>query len=195
MPIALKYPQPSYPYEFGFADVISVTQNLAAGSWDPNKPGAYPTTAMVQDWLRKGTAFIDSELATRGYTIPLTAQAGYTVPTGFVAINGLHPAVYQILEMVCAAYATHFVEASRHGGKAVDADTNATHWMAIFDDFITRIATGADNLTAFGVAGPFAPEIDPAKGMSTGALGMMVNSDPPTDRTMEGPQFTKWTQW
>jgi hypothetical protein len=194
VPIIVTFPTPQYPYAAtGYADVASVQQNILGGSWDPAKPNAAPTVAIVQDHLRKATAMIDSELAARGYQIPLTPIPGYVVPTGFTAINGIHPLAYQMLEMVAAAYATSFVEGSRHASLGLEADKNAAYWMEIFDDFITRIASGADNLTAFGVQGPFPPEIDPAKAMQSGNLGAFVATGSTPSTTTEGPLFSRST--
>jgi hypothetical protein len=187
----LDFPLGSYPYKTGYADVASVQQNII--NWDPGKPNALPTLGTVQDWLRKASTMIDAELAARGYTIPLTAVSGYVVPTGFTAINGLHPLVYQQLEMIAAAYATSFVEASRHASQGLEADQQAKFWLTMFDDFITRIATGADNLTAFGVQGPFPPEIDPAKGIQSGNLGAFVATGNQPSTTTEGPLFSRST--
>lgn len=191
MPLQLDYPQPYYPFKTGYADITSVQANVI--TWDPNKPGTLPTLASVNDWLRKGTAAMDAAMMSRGYSVPLTASSGYAVPTGFAAINGLHPALYQTLEMICAAYATHFVEAARHGSRSLNADDNAAHWMHMFDDFITRVETGADNLTAWGAQGPFPPEIDPAKAMQTGNLGAFVATDNQPSLDTESPLFSRRT--
>jgi hypothetical protein len=61
----------------------------------------------------------------------------------------------------------------------------------LFDDFLTRIESGADNLFAFGVGGDFAPEIDVAKGAQTGSLGATLADS----STSEGPIFTKGMRW
>jgi hypothetical protein len=159
-------------------------------NYDPDLPTARPTGDQVSQWLKQATGDIDVMLATRGYTVPLKAKSNYVLPAGMTGINGLHPNVYLKLQSVAAAYAAHFVEAARHGSAYLNADDNAKHWMEIYDDFCSRLESAADNLSPFGVDGPFVPEVDEAKGISSGNLGFRTNSGPQTDPTQEGPLFT-----
>ena len=59
--------------------------------------------------------------------------------------------------------------------------------MELFDDFLVRVESGADNLITYGVGGDFPPEIDVSKGVLTGSLGATL-ADP---SFTEGPVFTK----
>lgn len=183
------YSTPAYPYTTGYAQLSDVQARISAGSWDPTDPTAYPTSSMVNSWLQDATANIDAALATRGYSVPLTPIANWTPPAGMQVYQGIALQAWLMLRSIAAAYAAHYVEAARHGGAGAELneDPNASHWMEIFDDFMTRVETGADNLTAFGVGGLFVPDIDPAKAMSTGSLGTVL-ADP---SLQEGPMFTK----
>lgn len=186
--IDVEYAAPAYPFDTGYADVAAVKANLA--NFDPDLPTTRPTLEQVNDWLKQATGDIDMLLAARGYTIPLVARNGYAPPANVPTINGIAATVYLKLRMVAAAYVTHFVEAARHGSEYLNADSNAKHWMEIYDDFAARLENGADNLTPFGVDGPFPPTPDEASGVSIGTLGFRSNQTPNTDPSMEGPLFT-----
>lgn len=185
----LTFPQPSWPYSTGYATVDDVRSRINAGTWDPTKPTASPTAAQVNQWLMEGTANIDVALRTRGYFVPLRPTQGWVPPTGMASqlYQGIGLGAWLQLKNICACYAAHFVELARHGSHGMNKDAHATDYMELFDDFLTRIESAADNLLAFGVGGDFAPEIDVAKGAGTGSLGATL-SDPTFS---EGPIFTK----
>lgn len=175
-----------YPYTSGYAQLSDVQARIA--SWNPSDPTAVPTQATVLVWLGDATAAIDAALATRGYYAPLQPMPSWPAPSGMPLWNGLGIGAWQMLRSIAAAYAAHFVEAARHGGTGADKDQNAAHWMTIYDDFITRIESGADNLETFGLGGPFAPDIDPAHAAASGSLGFMMSAP----SRAEGPMFSKW---
>lgn len=178
-----------YPYDTGYAQISDVQARIMGGTWDPaNDPAAYPSPTMVNTWLQDATAHLDAALVTRGYWVPLKPNPSWANPTGLPLLQGIAIQAWLILRNIAAAYATHFVEASRHGGVGdANEDPNAAHWMTIFDDFCTRLESGADSLVPFGVGGPFPPEPDPAQALSTGSLGMVLS-----DASLsEGPLFTK----
>jgi len=183
------YPQPQWPYPTGYATVLDVQSRINAGTWDPSKPTASPTTAQVQQWLMEATANIDVALRTRGYFAPLQPTTGWVAPAGMAGqlYQGIGLGAWLQLKNIAACYAAHFVELSRHGSHGMNKDTHADDYMELFDDFLTRIESGADNLAAYGVGGDFAPEIDVAKGAQTGSLGATL-SDPDLS---EGPIFSK----
>jgi hypothetical protein len=181
-----------YPYPTGYGQLSDVTSRVMAGTWDPaNDPTASPTVAMVNAWLVDAAASIDAALATRGYTVPLVAVPGWVPPAGMQVYQGVGIQAWLILRSIAADYAAFRVELARHGGSGpADEDDNASTFAAAHDDWLTRLESGADNLTAFGVNGPFVPEIDPAKSLVTGGMGMMLANP----SRQEGPLFTKYGQ-
>jgi hypothetical protein len=183
------YPQPNWPYPTGYATVEDVQSRINAGVWDPSKPTAAPNTEQVQQWLMEATANVDVALRTRGYFVPLQPSTGWAAPPGMASqlYQGIGLGAWLQLKNICACYAAHFVQLSRYGTHSANKDTHAEEFMAIFDDFLTRIESAADNLIAFGVGGDFPPEIDIAKGAQTGSLGATL-ADP---TSMQGPIFTK----
>lgn len=178
-----------YPYSTGYATVDDVRSRINAGTWDPTKPTAAPTAGQVTQWLLEGTANIDVALRTRGYFVPLEPIPDWLVPPGMETqlFLGIGLGAWLQLKNIAACYAAHFVQLTRHGSHGQNKDTNAEQFMTLFDDFIVRIESGADNLAAFGVGGDFAPEIDIAKGVLSGSLGASL-SDPNME---EGPIFTR----
>ena len=182
------YPQPAYPYATGYAALADVAARVNAGTWDPNKPTAAPTADQVTQWLKEATGNIDAALATRGYYVPLAPMTSWTPPVGMPTYQGIGVGAWFMLRHIAAAYATHFVEAARHGSHGASEDANAEHWMTIFDDFMTRIESEADNLEAFGVGGPFVPDINPAHAAGSGSMGAMLSQ--PSQQ--EGSLFGKY---
>jgi hypothetical protein len=194
MPIAIVFPQPAYPNrDTGYADVDAVARNINAGSWDPSMPNAFPTVNQVESWLVEAAAMIDSELAARGYTIPLTVSSGYVIPAGMQPMNGLHPYAYVLLQNCASHYACAMLEQARHGSISQNEDPDAKMHHQLFDDYINRLASGADNLTAFGAIGPFPPQLDPASGEQTGTMGAFLSTNTQPDPTQEGARFTNGT--
>lgn len=204
------YDTNSYPFSTGYAKLEDVEARISAGQWDPNDPTASPTAAQVTRWLMDATGQLDSALATRGYYVPLTPRGDWTPPPGMATWNGIGLGAWLMLRNVAAAYAAHYVEASRHGGIGENQDANATAWMDEFNTFISKLVgtdstygrgsggKGAsnrtimtppsDNLYIFGVAGPFAPEPDPTRALTSGALGAMLADSSRSD----APLFTKY---
>lgn len=193
------YPQPTgtpasgftsggYPYPTGYAQINDVASRVNAGTWDPTKSTAAPSTAQVEQWLIEATAAIDAALATRGYFVPLQPADSFVAPAGMTTWNGVGVGAWLLLRNVCAAYATSFVESTRHGDHTTAShDPQAAFWMELYDDFLTRVETSADNLQTWGVGGPFAPDIDPAHGADSGSLGALLSDA----SQQEGPLFTK----
>lgn len=184
----LTYGSP-YPYPTGYASIADVQARISAGSWDPTDPTASPNPDQVNDWLMDATAALDATLGKRGYAVPLAPPANWTNPTGLVLYHGVGVQAWRLLRSAAAAYATHLTEAARHGsqGSGTNEDRNASYWLQEYRDFVCRVEAGKDNLTVFGVGGPFTPDPDPAKAASSGSLGMML-ADP---NTQQGPMFTK----
>jgi hypothetical protein len=189
-PLLVTYDTTYYPYTSGYAQVSDVTSRISAGSWDPTDPTAYPTEAMVTSWLLDATGQLDAALAQRGYYVPLQADPGFTAPPGMATWNGIGLAAWLLLRNVAAAYAAHYVEASRHGSVGENEDPNATAWMSEFNAFLGKLSGSPpqDNLTAFGVAGAFAPMIDPASALASGSMGFMLSDSSQTN----GPLFWKY---
>lgn len=185
---AATYAQPFYAYPTGYAQLSDVQARINAGTWDAASPTAAPTSAQVTQWLMEATANIDAALATRGYSIPLSPMAGWVAPPGMLTYQGIGVGAWFMLRHIASAYGASFVEASRHGSHGPSEDSNAEYWMTIFDDFLVRLESEADNLEAFGVGGPFAPDIDPANAMGSGALGAMVSQP----SMMDGSLFQKY---
>ncbi len=190
-PLALAFvPGVGYPYSTGYATVADVQARVNAGTWDPTKPTAAPTVAQVTNWLLEATACIDAALGKRGYYVPLTAATSWSPPPGMPTYQGIGIGAWLMLRNIAAAYATHFVEAARHGSIGQSQDQNADRWGTIYQNFLTLIEDGEDNLVTFGIGGPFAPEIDPARGASSGSLGFFL-ADP---STAESPIFYRSLQ-
>jgi len=180
----------AYPYATGYAQLSDVTARVSAGTWDPgNDPSASPTAAMVNTWLMDATANIDAALATRGYWVPLQPLPDFLPPSGMTLLNGIGVQAWLMLRSIAAAFATHYVEAARHGsvGQA-NEDPNAAHWMEIYDDFVTRLESSADDLMVFGVGGPFPPDPNAANAADSGSLGPITA----TPWLQQGPLFSKW---
>lgn len=184
---SFNYPQPTYPYPTGYASLDDVRARVNAGTWDPDKPTAAPNAGQVQQWLMEATAHIDVALRTRGYYVPLTPIADWAAPTGMPTYQGIGLGAWWLLKNLAATYAAHWVELTRHGSHGSHHDPNAEHLMTLFDDFSTRLESGADNLAAYGVGGDFPPEIDVSKGVMSGSIGATL-ADP---NVQEGPVFTK----
>lgn len=187
---AFTFPTPWYPYATGYASLDDVKARINAGTWDPDKPTAAPNAAQVQQLLMEATSNIDAALRTRGYFVPLEPIAGWVAPAGMASqlYQGIGLGAWLMLKGIAAAYAAHYVELTRHGSHGTQHDPNAEHFMTLYDDFLTRIESGADNLFTYGVAGDFPPEINPAKGVLSGNLGATL-ADP---NFTEGPAFTKY---
>lgn len=177
-----------YPYPTGYSQVSDVQARINAGTWDPTDPTAAPSVAQVQQWLIEATANIDAALATRGYFVPLQPATSFVAPVGMPTWNGIGTGAWMLLRNIAAAYVVYFVEQTRHGDhSAGQYDKNAEQWMQLYDGLASRIETAADNLETWGVGGPFAPEIDPAKGADSGSLGFTLQ-DP---SVAQAPLFSK----
>lgn len=197
MPIKVVFPLigagGAYPFVTGYADVDAVAANINAGTWDPTSPAAAPSVAQVTNWLCEGTSLIDIAMMTRGYLIPLTPLSSYVPPLLPTPMNGMHPNLYLLLQHAVTAFVCSKIESSRHGSVGEQADQQAEYWHAIWDDYVTRIETGADNLTAWGAEGPFPPEIDPAQAIQSGNLGAMISTDASPSPNVQGALFTRAT--
>jgi hypothetical protein len=194
VPLDVSFPRPAYPFpDSGYADIGAVTRYINSAYWDPDKPSESPSSDQVLEWLQEASAAIDSALAARGYFIPLQVRSDYLLPSGMKGINGLNPAAYLLLQNIAAHYAAAMVQMSRHGSNAENEDHDAKAHFHFFNDHITRLETGADNLTAFGADGAFAPEIDPAQGVQTGNLGAFHSTNTIPDPTQAGPRFSNGT--
>jgi hypothetical protein len=160
----------AYPYPYGYCDMTDVQSRIQAGSWTPTKTGAAPTMQQAQDFILDGAVMIDTVLARTGYTIPLKAQSGQVIGQQ----------VWLTLLDINAALTVAFVEKTRHGSQDMNEDPNATWWMTYADDRLARIESGDDNLSLFGLDGPFYPIADRARGMIwTGATDADGNATVP----------------
>lgn len=179
------FTSPGWPFSTGYSDINAVSSRCP--TWNPNDPTAFVTPSMVEGWLFEATANIDSALAARGYTVPLEPMTGWAPPPGMPLWNGIGLQAWLMLRSICASYAASYVEQARHGSTREARDEIAEKWMQMFDDFLTRIESGADALVVFGVSGPFPPEPDPTKALTSGALGFFTaNPD-----VQEQPIFTR----
>jgi hypothetical protein len=160
----------AYPFPYGYCDMTDVQSRIQAGSWTPTKTSAWPTMQQAQDFILQGAVSIDTVLARTGYTIPLAAQSGKVIGQQ----------VWQTLLEINAALAVAYVEKARHGSQDMNEDSNATWWMTYADDRLARIESGDDNLSLFGLDGPFYPIADRSRGMLwTGSVDADGNATVP----------------
>lgn len=151
----------AYPFPYGYCDMTDVQSRIQAGSWTPTKTGGWPTMQQAQDFILQAAIAIDTVLARTGYTIPLVPQSGKVIGQQ----------VWQTLLDINAALTVAQIEKTRHGSQDLNEDTNATWWMTYADDRLARIESGDDNLSLFGLDGPFYPIADRSRGMLwTGAV-------------------------
>jgi hypothetical protein len=192
MPLQVTFTNPiPYPFASGYADVTGVQDAINAATWDSSAPNAFPPVATVKRWLAHATALMNTAMASRGYAIPLAPFQGYVVPAGEPAIQGMNAELFLHLEKIAISYAVYQLHSSRSSAGLQD-DKAAMEWMKEWDDYLARLETGADNLTAYGATGPFPPQIDPSKGFDSGSLGMMnAGVDFAPDDSQDQPWFYK----
>ena len=164
-----------YPFAFGYCDIPHVAARILGGTWNPQGNSAQaPTIQQTNYFIAEASADLDLRLARTGYTIPLVAQPSMTIL----------PQVYTHLRTIVAELAAASVLRSRHGSyDPTSAESKEAEFhIALADDLITSIEDGTTNLTVFGVAGPFEPDIDPAKAIQIPNLYDSTTGLPQTAR-------------
>lgn len=162
--------QSGWPAPWGYCDVADIQSRINAGTWNPDASGAFPNTSMVQQWITEGAVTIDAALVRNGYFVPIVPQSGKVIM----------PQLWLLLRNINASFATGMVERARHGAVDESEDLNAEFWITLFDDFLTRLEQGDDNLRLFGADGPFLPVADRGSKMSVGGqTDANGNAQPP----------------
>jgi hypothetical protein len=164
-----------YPFPFGYCAIEHVAARVLGGTWNPQGNSAQaPTIQQTNYFIAEASADLDLRLARTGYTIPLVAQPSMTIL----------PQVYTHLRTIVAELAAGSVLRSRHGSyDPTSAESKEAEFhIALADDLITSIEDGTTNLTVFGVAGPFEPDIDPAKAIQIPNLYDSTTGLPQTAR-------------
>ncbi len=165
----------SYPYASGYCSPDHVAARVLGGQWNPSTTGQTPNTAQVNDWIAEASADIDMRLARAGYTIPLTLAPGF---------SAIGEQVWLHLRTICAELVAGYVQRARHGSydpQGTEAKESQFHFT-LADDMLSAIEDGATNLTVFGVAGPFEPDVDPAKAVVIPVLNDSTTGLPQTAR-------------
>jgi hypothetical protein len=162
-----------YPFAFGYCDIPHVAARVL--TWNPQGNSAQaPTITQTNYFIAEASADLDLRLARNGYTIPLVAQPGKTI----------QPQVYLYLRTIVAELVAGSVLRSRHGSyDPTSAESKEAEFhITLADDLITSIEDGTTNLTVFGIAGPFEPDVDPAKAIQIPNLYDSTTGLPQTAR-------------